>query len=243
MCLAALRPDTSTVNDVRGDVRATGAIIGLGGGGRICVYSSAAAHLLVDVVGYLAADAVDRLSPAVPQRLVDTRSYARRRPPRAPCRRARCRAGRNERGGGERHGDRCARRRVPHRVPGGRGVTAGGRHHVKPQLPPGHDAGQPAYATLGGPALVRVLLGAGARDRRSHGVLRADGRSGVRRPRAAAARRHPARRRRAASRAVDVGVVAGGHGRGAAERDGDRAEGDGFLTVWPCGNDRRTRRP
>jgi serine protease len=76
-CIAALRPDTSTVNYVRDDVRATGSIIGLGGGGRICVYTSAAAHLLVDVSGYLAADGADRLTPVVPQRLVDTRAEAR----------------------------------------------------------------------------------------------------------------------------------------------------------------------
>jgi subtilisin family serine protease len=72
-CITGARPDTSTVNFVLGDVRATGAIVGLGGGGRVCVYSSAPAHLLVDVTGYLAPDAPDRLTPVVPQRLVDTR--------------------------------------------------------------------------------------------------------------------------------------------------------------------------
>jgi subtilisin family serine protease len=75
-CLAALRPDTSTVNYVQGDVRATGAIVGLGGGGRICVATSASAHVLVDVVGYLTANAGDRLTPVVPRRLEDTRGDA-----------------------------------------------------------------------------------------------------------------------------------------------------------------------
>jgi hypothetical protein len=72
-CVAALRPDTSTVNYVRGDVRATGAIAGLGGSGRICVFSSATADLLVDVVGYLTPNGGDRLTPVIPGRLVDTR--------------------------------------------------------------------------------------------------------------------------------------------------------------------------
>jgi hypothetical protein len=72
-CFSGARPDTSTVNYVQGDVRATGAIIGLGGGGRICVYSYAESHVLVDVVGYLADGAGDRLTPVAPRRLVDTR--------------------------------------------------------------------------------------------------------------------------------------------------------------------------
>jgi subtilisin family serine protease len=76
-CDAGARPNTSTVNYVLGDVRATGAIIGLGGGGRICVYTSAPAHLLVDVVGYLTPGAGDRLTAVMPLRLVDTRGEER----------------------------------------------------------------------------------------------------------------------------------------------------------------------
>ena len=49
--------------------------MGLGGDGRICVFSSASAHLLVDVVGYLVPNAGDRLTPVVPRRLVDTRGH------------------------------------------------------------------------------------------------------------------------------------------------------------------------
>jgi subtilisin family serine protease len=235
-CDASTRPDTSTVNYVAGDVRATGAIIGLGGGGRICVYSSATAHVLVDVVGYLTPSGGDRLSAVVPQRLVDTRA-------------------------GERVGPRVLRVPMPPTAPAGTSaavvnvtVTDAQGDGFLTVFPAdsGGACGSPtptsnlnfrrgmtranlAYATLGGGALcvytsvpahvivdVTGYLGPSGSavfvPRAPQRLL--DTRLGAGRLRASAAGSVAVD---AAATAAQLNVTATG------------PEGDGFLTVWPCG--------
>ena len=68
----APQPLTSNVNMVRGQTVANLVIAKLGTGGRVCVFSSVAAHLVVDVnATFAAGSAVTALSPA---RLLDTRA-------------------------------------------------------------------------------------------------------------------------------------------------------------------------
>lgn len=65
------RPETSSLNYAQGQTVANGAIVGVGGDGKICVYSLAATDLVVDVTGYFAA--ASGFQPAGPLRVVDTR--------------------------------------------------------------------------------------------------------------------------------------------------------------------------
>ncbi len=67
-------PDTSTVNFAPGEARPNNAIVAVGPGGLVCVFSSAAADVLVDVTGVFSPDAPLEYLPAVPQRLLDTRA-------------------------------------------------------------------------------------------------------------------------------------------------------------------------
>lgn len=66
---ASPRPDTSNVNHVAGDVAAAGAVIALGADRRLCLYSYAATHLLVDVFGSFSSG----VSSSVPTRVFDSR--------------------------------------------------------------------------------------------------------------------------------------------------------------------------
>lgn len=66
------RPPTSTLNFVTGDVRPNNAIVRLGVGGRLCVYSTTATDLLVDVTGWIGPQGLS-YQPLVPLRLLDTR--------------------------------------------------------------------------------------------------------------------------------------------------------------------------
>ncbi|HEY5664934.1 MAG TPA: hypothetical protein VIS05_12965, partial [Ilumatobacter sp.] len=52
------RPLASSVNFAAGEVIANGAIIPLGSGGRICVFSSQSTHLIVDVTGFMPAESI-----------------------------------------------------------------------------------------------------------------------------------------------------------------------------------------
>lgn len=70
---------TSNVNYSAGDTAATEAIVPLGAGGTISVFTSNAAHLIVDVLGYITdttagADVVGRFVPITPGRFYDSRS-------------------------------------------------------------------------------------------------------------------------------------------------------------------------
>ena len=70
----APRPTASSVNYTVGAVVPGMVIVKLGGAaeqGKVCLYTKAGAHLLVDVAGYFPADA--SFAPVVPQRLLDTR--------------------------------------------------------------------------------------------------------------------------------------------------------------------------
>lgn len=68
------RPLASNVNFTTGSVDANAAVSGIGRDGRVCVHSSEATHLLVDVVGR-ATDS-SALRALQPQRLLETRSHA-----------------------------------------------------------------------------------------------------------------------------------------------------------------------
>ncbi|MEX2626567.1 MAG: hypothetical protein WD225_06760, partial [Ilumatobacteraceae bacterium] len=65
------RPNASNLNVASGDTIAVGALARIGADGAICVHTSTAAHLVVDVTGYFPAGAVNALD--APQRLLDTR--------------------------------------------------------------------------------------------------------------------------------------------------------------------------
>jgi hypothetical protein len=65
-------PVAASVNFVRGETVSNGVVAKVGLEGRVCVYSSAPAHLVVDLTGYHPAGS--RYGPLVPARLLDTRS-------------------------------------------------------------------------------------------------------------------------------------------------------------------------
>ncbi len=71
----AARPRTSSLNYRAGEIRGNGAIVSIGAGGKICVFSSAQTDVVADVVGWFTpgASSTPFVSP-VPQRIVDTRS-------------------------------------------------------------------------------------------------------------------------------------------------------------------------
>ena len=73
------RPEASTINYSRGETIATGIIAKVGSGGKVCIYSHAAAHVIVDVDGYFPAGSDYR--PLTPARLLDSRPDA---PTQAP---------------------------------------------------------------------------------------------------------------------------------------------------------------
>lgn len=67
------RPLASNVNFGAGDVVANNVIAPIGSNGQVCVYSSAATHVVVDVSGYLTNEASGGFVPSTPSRFVDTR--------------------------------------------------------------------------------------------------------------------------------------------------------------------------
>lgn len=71
---AADAPNASSVNMARGRTVANSLLVRVGAGGRICVFSSTSAHLVVDVSGYTAGASPVALDPA---RLVETRQSSR----------------------------------------------------------------------------------------------------------------------------------------------------------------------
>ena len=66
------RPTTSTLNYGPGEVVPNGAITQLSASGTVCVYTSAAADLILDVSGYIETG-VTSLTTSVPARFWDTR--------------------------------------------------------------------------------------------------------------------------------------------------------------------------
>ncbi len=65
------RPTASNVNYVAGETTADAVVVKPGVGGRVCVYTHAATHLIADVAGYLAAGSA--FGAMVPVRAADTR--------------------------------------------------------------------------------------------------------------------------------------------------------------------------
>jgi hypothetical protein len=64
-------PEASNVNYLAGQDRAASAVVPIGAGRSMCVYSSAASHVVVDLAGYLAPGGAFGLAPVDPTRLVD----------------------------------------------------------------------------------------------------------------------------------------------------------------------------
>jgi Cysteine-rich secretory protein family len=65
------RPEASTINYGPGATIANGIIAKVGSGGKVCIYTHARAHLVVDLEGYFPAGSEYR--PLTPARLLDTR--------------------------------------------------------------------------------------------------------------------------------------------------------------------------
>jgi hypothetical protein len=67
-------PDASNVNFGRGGTAANGVIAPIGGDGSVCIYTSADAHLIVDIAGWFTGGATPAFTGNIPRRFVDTRN-------------------------------------------------------------------------------------------------------------------------------------------------------------------------
>jgi hypothetical protein len=67
-------PEASNVNFGRGGTAANGVIAPIGADGSVCVYTSADAHLIVDVAGWFTGGVSPAFVGNIPLRLVDTRN-------------------------------------------------------------------------------------------------------------------------------------------------------------------------
>ena len=67
-------PTTSTVNFAAGRDIANSTIATLGVDGEVCVYSSAATDVIVDITAWLSLDAAAGMTATAPRRVADTRS-------------------------------------------------------------------------------------------------------------------------------------------------------------------------
>jgi peptidoglycan hydrolase-like protein with peptidoglycan-binding domain len=67
-------PDASNVNFGRGGTAANGVIAPIGADGTVCIYTSADAHLIVDIAGWFTGGATPAFTGNIPRRLVDTRN-------------------------------------------------------------------------------------------------------------------------------------------------------------------------
>ncbi len=67
-------PDASNVNFGQGGTAANGVIAPIGADGSVCVFTSADAHLIVDIAGWFTGGASPAFTGNVPKRLVDTRN-------------------------------------------------------------------------------------------------------------------------------------------------------------------------
>ncbi len=70
----AVRPVVSTVNFGSGEVAPNAATVPLDGSGRVCVFSTTATDLVVDVNGYFGTSGPAKFTPVTPVRLLDTRT-------------------------------------------------------------------------------------------------------------------------------------------------------------------------
>ena len=67
-------PEASNVNFGRGATAANGVIAPIGADGSVCIYTSADAHLIVDISGWFTGGAAPAFTGNIPRRLVDTRN-------------------------------------------------------------------------------------------------------------------------------------------------------------------------
>ncbi len=67
-------PEASNVNFGRGGTAANGVIAPIGAGGSVCIFTSANAHLIVDIAGWFRGGATPSFTGNIPRRLVDTRN-------------------------------------------------------------------------------------------------------------------------------------------------------------------------
>jgi peptidoglycan hydrolase-like protein with peptidoglycan-binding domain len=67
-------PEASNVNFGRGGTAANGVIAPIGGDGSVCIYTSADAHLIVDIAGWFTGGATPAFTGNIPRRFVDTRN-------------------------------------------------------------------------------------------------------------------------------------------------------------------------
>jgi hypothetical protein len=67
-------PDASNVNFARGGTAANGVIAPIGADGSVCVFTSANAHVIVDIAGWFTGGASPAFEGNIPKRLVDTRN-------------------------------------------------------------------------------------------------------------------------------------------------------------------------
>ncbi|HSP30048.1 MAG TPA: hypothetical protein VLN74_15965, partial [Ilumatobacteraceae bacterium] len=67
-------PDASNVNFGRGGTAANGVIAPIGADGSVCIFTSANAHLIVDIAGWFTGGATPAFTGNIPRRLVDTRN-------------------------------------------------------------------------------------------------------------------------------------------------------------------------
>jgi hypothetical protein len=67
-------PNVSNLNFAEGDTIPNAVTVTIGDGGRVCLFTSNAIHLIVDLNGIYTPTATASLSPLVPGRLLDTRA-------------------------------------------------------------------------------------------------------------------------------------------------------------------------
>ncbi len=70
-------PTSSNVNFLAGEIRPNHVVVGLGSGARLCVLSSAAGDVIVDLQGAFVGSGGLRLDPLSPRRVADTRNSGR----------------------------------------------------------------------------------------------------------------------------------------------------------------------
>jgi hypothetical protein len=67
-------PEASNVNFAAGATAANGVIAPVGADGSVCVFTSANAHLVVDIAGWFTGGASASFTGNIPKRFVDTRN-------------------------------------------------------------------------------------------------------------------------------------------------------------------------
>ncbi|MGD9702311.1 MAG: SGNH/GDSL hydrolase family protein [Acidimicrobiia bacterium] len=82
-CDAAM-PTTSSLNMVARSARGAHALVALDDSRRLCIFSSTATELIVDLQGVFSPTSIDRLDPFPPERLADTRQTGRSQVVRVP---------------------------------------------------------------------------------------------------------------------------------------------------------------